>query len=68
MKWYDNKPTQGQKRKKTKFLFLPKKLKGETRWLEFATIWQVGTLCSYTVDGYLNQRLCWKDVGWADPD
>jgi len=39
MRWIENKveqPEYGDKRVTTKFLFLPKKINGQTRWLEFA--------------------------------
>ena len=53
-------PPEGTIRLKKCFLFLPKYLNGETRWLERATIQQEGIYYQDT------SILFWDDIAWID--
>lgn len=55
MKW--NKPKLGDTRVILRYLFLPRSINGETRWLELTRIKQVR--CSR-----INGSLYWKDERW----
>jgi len=73
MKWTDrafkkeqeNKLRVGDKRTLSKFLWLPKLLDHEWRWLQRASIAQsfdedtFGDMCGHIVTGY-----SWYDIGW----
>jgi hypothetical protein len=58
MRW--KQPDYGAKRTITKFLFFPKRIRGETRWLEIATFEQE----------YLDTRTSrdWLDWKWVDTE
>lgn len=53
----------GDTRIKHGFLFLPKHMNGEWRWLEFATWEQVVRVVLVTPVGY---RLAWRNDTWID--
>lgn len=59
MRWIDKKPKPGDKRIVSGFLFLPKRLKGQYRWLEFTEWWQVFVGSEYND---------WCDISWADDE
>jgi hypothetical protein len=64
MRWKQKEETRdGTQRIVTRFLFFPKTLFNETRWLEFAQILQTWNASSYRdIDGE------WEDIRWADID
>lgn len=56
MRW--NKPTQGDMRIIKRFLLLPKTIKSEARWLEFAYIRQY----YHSYNGWMNETWVEKEV------
>ena len=66
MRWKEpeHKTTTGARRDVSEFLFFPKCINGEWRWLEWATIEQVfirGAMDPYRHYAWLNER--WIDEG-----
>ena len=57
-------PSNGDTRIKTKFLLFPKKIKGETRWLE-KTSWQEECLKYYSAL-WSDYVVRWDEVNWID--
>lgn len=57
MRWRKVKPVIGDERVVSEFLFFPKTLDKETRWLEFAEIRQMYWGRPWT-------KGSWEDVGW----
>lgn len=67
MRWKSNKPQhRNQERHKTKFLWFPKKLGDEWRWLERATYLQCVDV-EYLAYGS-GHKLVWHDDRWIDKD
>ncbi len=60
MKWKSKTNLDGDNRIIRRFLFIPKTLQEQTRWLELARIKQV------FVNGILNDY--WRDIEWVDQD
>lgn len=61
MRWKQKpKPKEGDIRIIKKFLFFPKKIEDETRWLESAYI--VQEYIRYQVEWSINYT--WKDISW----
>lgn len=56
-------PNPHDTRIKKRFLILPKKINGETRWLEFAT-WEE----SYCHEKYYSRTIKWNVIRWIDND
>lgn len=56
-------PYIGQKRVKTKFLFIPKTIGDETRWLERASYLQEYTPVGLSMEGTIQD---WYDIKWLD--
>ena len=74
MRWFESKggienPDVGETRHVRRFLWLPKKLQAETRWLEFAVWSQEYTYTRYHDVGghrvWLHSSLKWVDRGWV---
>lgn len=64
MRWESGKPRyRGQTRTITEFLWFPRKVNHEWRWLEIAKISQVVDKYWTLHDG---DKLYWKDVEWVD--
>lgn len=61
MRWGGNPPKFGQHRHRSGFLWLPKTIQGETRWLEFAD-WQETYQVDFRSMGY---GVCVKVGIWA---
>jgi len=57
MRW--KRPKEGQRRIKSQFLLFPKTIRGETRWLEFAS-WEEAFFVGMT--GYS----WWGEMKWID--
>lgn len=55
-------PKEGDKRIIVKFLLLPKKINGESRWLEFTSFEQI-RVSIWIVNDYVN---VWIDSKWLD--
>ncbi|QIW89853.1 hypothetical protein PQE71_gp171 [Bacillus phage Izhevsk] len=67
MRWKSGKPKHRyQERHKTKFLWFPKKLEHEWRWLEKATYLQSVDV-EYLAYGS-GHKLVWCDVKWIDKE
>lgn len=67
MKWNATKPEMGSRRVVRRFLFLPKVLRGEGRWLEFVYIDQIWTSYEEATNyGFFKTRYGWRDLGWAE--
>jgi len=65
MRWMSSTPKHvGDTRIATEFLWFPKKLNHEWRWLETVKIRQVAYQ-SYTSSGY---KLFWEDIKWIDDE
>lgn len=64
MRWKDKREDDIRK-KMNKFLFLPMRLEGETRWLEQAS-WFEKTFKKYSKGGYRGYYLKWVPVQWID--
>lgn len=62
MRWKANNPKVGDVRVKMGFLWLPVTLQGETRWLEYAHIYQVFTL----KQGMYKDRRYWGNTYWVE--
>ena len=64
MRWKAKRELQhGDKRIRTKFLLLPKKIDYEVRWLEFAKWEERFTAKWYEEDSYIYE---WKAFRWLD--
>lgn len=63
MRWGVNKLKNGEVRESNGFLFLPKKINGETRWLEFAR-WKEMVNFRYDTSGAV--RFHWQAFSWID--
>lgn len=61
MHW--NCPKRGDERVIEKFLFFPRTIGTEKRWLEFAKIRQ-----RYDSAGIAKTEKVWKDVAWVEPN
>lgn len=71
MRWTKPTPREGDRRVVQKFLFLPKCLDGEWRWLERAKIVQRYIDHEAMVSGwhYYGTNIGgWTDCGWSDDD
>ena len=71
MRWKARKarpgPQEGDTRTIRKFLLCPRRLGGEWRWFEWATVRQcLRRVHTYAPDGISSTRLTWCDVAWAD--
>jgi hypothetical protein len=64
MKWSSKRPKIGDKRTVKKFLFLPKTIKEETRWLEWAIIEQ--QYLDSSGDIFVNNCPVWIDINWIN--
>lgn len=64
MKWYKEHPSPGHIRKRTRFLFFPKNIEGEIRWLEKAT-WVEKY---YTYQGMTGVHGGWQAMFWSEED
>ncbi|UUV47008.1 hypothetical protein [Bacillus phage vB_BanS-Thrax5] len=65
MRWKSGKPRHiNQERHKTKFLWLPKKLEHEWRWLERATYLQRVEIIFLAYGS--GDKLVWEDIEWID--
>jgi hypothetical protein len=56
----------GERRTICKFLFLPKVIDDESRWLKWVCIEQVWGFYTNSVKGIPSECLGWKDYRWAD--
>lgn len=57
----------GDRRKIKRFLFFPKKIKGEWRWLEICRILQERIECVGTMpEGGAYDAWKWKNIEWLD--
>ena len=65
MRWDVVKPRTGDSRIVTKFLWLPLVLRGEGRWLEFASIKQIYGM---KWRGKLSPCPAWINSDWFDPE
>jgi hypothetical protein len=57
MRWKISYPKHGDKRPRSRFLWFPKTIKGERRWLEYAT-WEDVFVCG-SIGGY------WFSAEWT---
>jgi hypothetical protein len=66
LRWSFKKPRVGEKRIIKKFLFLPKTIKGETRWLEWVTIEQ--QYLDSPGDIIIIDCPVWIDIDWINDE
>lgn len=66
MRWINRKPEKDEKRIIKTFLFFPKTINKETRWLEFASIKQVYSMYRTREDGKLVSFGMWKNSEWCN--
>lgn len=61
-------PKQGEVREVKRFLFIPKRIGNEVRWLEFVVIKQsyVSFMTAYDLGGVV--EFGWKDMAWVPSD
>ena len=64
MRWYDYSPRPNETRVRTRFLWMPKTIDGQTRWLELAA-WQ--ERYSGVVSGVVSRVPVWDAVRWVSP-
>ena len=65
MKWQNHRPMYRALRVKSKFLFFPKTISGQTRWLEFAGwIEQYQSLMLSDKFGFIRWRDKWTEIKW----
>ena len=58
MRWH--KPEIGERQTIRRFLWIPRNIRRETRWLEFAWIEQC-----YDRNPFGFRKTAWRDVGWS---
>lgn len=67
MRWTNEKPVEGTMRVISKFLFFPRTIQGETRWLERAGIRQIRRYHEDDMrDAYSESFWYWEDERWVD--
>lgn len=65
MRWSHKKPKEGDRKRREMFLFVPRTIGGETRWLEEACIeyeWRDSRLLTSGRVGWSG----WRPVAWID--
>jgi hypothetical protein len=66
MRWKSPHNYIGERRTICKFLFFPKVIGDESRWLEWACIEQVWGSYTKSVKGIPSECWGWKDYRWVD--
>ncbi|AKQ08462.1 hypothetical protein PQE66_gp147 [Bacillus phage PBC2] len=67
MRWESGKPRYvGQKRTTKEFLWFPRKINHEWRWLETASI--VQEVDYWYTNQFGEKKLYWKDLKWVDDE